>query len=138
LKKNGLYHIVDKEKNIKSFKILSYGTIKILIILNQLINCSKEENKTILIDEIENGLNLSLIKLLIKSCTNKKINTKNTQLIITTHNPAIIGNNNISELSSFIYFKNKFTNILNLKEIIKRTEDQKSIFKNKNYFNDYF
>ena len=118
---------------------LSFGTIKIVEIIANSIKLFKEGG-IMLIDEIENGLHLSLIKLIVKLYQDEDINLSKAQLFITTHNPSIFEQRIIKEHNVFVY-ENK--NILSLKQensktINSRTSDREAMIRAKNYYNDSF
>ena len=83
IKNKRVTFISDKENSF-SLQSLSDGTKKILILLNQ-FTFSKDE-ALLLIDEIENGMHLMLIKIIHSIWTSKDINKKLNQVIFTTHN----------------------------------------------------
>ena len=131
-----------KRKNRGSFKptvSLSFGTLKLFILLDELAKAI-ESGGTLLIDEIENGLNMSLIKLFMEVVKSEKFNKNSSQVILTTHNPQIINRTLISPYNAFMYLKsiNSFKNASNLHGLVNRTEDLQKIFLSKNYFNELF
>ena len=115
---------------------LSFGTLKTIEILAKSIKIL-ENGGLYLIDEIENGLHLSLIKLILAFYNSKEINQKNAQIILTTHNPLIFKEDVVSKFNAFMVENNNFINIKDHKAI-NRTEDQIGFISPKNYYNDYY
>ena len=74
------------EKNIYTldFEDESSGT-KILFALAPILKRAFEKTKIIIVDELEKSLHPTLVKYIIKLFNNEKLNTKNSQLIFTTH-----------------------------------------------------
>ena len=129
------------DNDLISTSELSFGTLKVLYIIWKFYLVSKYKNSVILIDEIENGLNMSLIRFIYKIFYSPEINQNNTQLIATTHSPSIFeekacGLQNafivVKENNKFIFERAKDT------KFIDRTEDLISMFKTKNYYNDHY
>ena len=139
MQKNQSYSIVSLDGTLKSINTLSFGTLKVLYILSEMIpQFSLKDSGLILIDEIENGLNISLIKLITSIITNDKVNRNNTQVIMTTHNASLFENGIISPYNAFIFVDNKFIRPIDDKNIIERTENLKRIFLSRNYYNESF
>lgn len=74
------------------FGVESLGTIKLFTVLPYLYSIL-ESGGIIFIDELENGLHLSLAKELIELFTNEKTNPNNAQLICTSHQPLLLDGN---------------------------------------------
>lgn len=74
------------EKNIYTldFEDESSGT-KILFALAPILKRAFEKTKIIIVDELEKSLHPTLVKYIIKLFNNEKLNTKNSQLLFTTH-----------------------------------------------------
>lgn len=74
------------EKNICTldFEDESSGT-KILFALAPILKRAFEKTKIIIVDELEKSLHPTLVKYIIKLFNNEKLNTKNSQLLFTTH-----------------------------------------------------
>lgn len=74
------------EKNIYTldFEDESSGTI-ILFALAPILKRAFEKTKIIIVDELEKSLHPTLVKYIIKLFNNEKLNTKNSQLLFTTH-----------------------------------------------------
>lgn len=117
-------------------RLLSYGTQKFLEIFARSISLFKNGG-VMLIDEIENGLHLSLIKLIIALYTDPDINKKHAQIILTTHNPLIAERNIINAQNVFMQEENNFVSIKKM-AAKKRASDIIALVKNKNYYNDIF
>ena len=120
-------------------KNLSFGTQKIIEIIYKSINLFNNGG-IMLIDEIENGLHISLIKLITTMYSDPDINIKGAQLFITTHSPSIFEEDIVDYHNVFVSNNDKF---ISLKEENKcstnsRTENIKAMIKTKNYFNDFF
>ncbi len=71
------------------FGMESLGTIKLFTVLPYLYSIL-ESGGIIFIDELENGLHLSLAKELIWLFTNEKTNPNHAQLICTSHQPLLL------------------------------------------------
>ena len=135
-------NIVKSSYNIYSHNVnipiaasnLSFGTKKILNILASSLKLFNNGG-IMVIDEIENGLHLSLVELLVKFYSKTKINKKNAQLLLTTHVP-VFAEEKIIRLYNIFIYDNK--NIHNLKHFSNRTSDIKQIVKRKNYYDDNF
>ena len=137
--KGDIIKIVDNNSENKNINTLSFGTLKIIYIFNKISKVfNSGENSFVLMDEIENGLNVSLIKLIITIFTDKDLNKNNVQLILTTHNPVLFDLGIISSYAAFINIDGKFKKPGDLENLINRTEDNKKLFMTKNYFNSYF
>lgn len=116
---------------------LSFGTQKLLEILYLSIDLF-EKGGILMIDEIENGLHLSLIKLIVAFYTDPEINKGKAQLLFTTHNPLIAEQEIIEHRNMFLQEGSSFINIRNINIQNKRTEDQQQILRAKNFYSDVF
>lgn len=67
----------------------SLGTIKLFTALPYLFDVL-ESGSVLIIDELENGLHLSLAKEIVNLFTNSDTNPKNAQLICTSHQPLLL------------------------------------------------
>lgn len=121
-----------------SSKNLSFGTKRLLQIISYSLDIF-ETGGFLLIDEIETGMHLSLVKFVIDLFTNEDINKTKAQLIITSHNPNIvevagvnIKNVLLEDGKNFFYIK-EFR-----KKEVNKTTDEESFVKSKNYYNDAF
>lgn len=134
----GQYHIVQKEnENYLNVSSLSFGTLKTLYIINESYSVFKDGG-IVLIDEIENGLNASLINLIVSFYTDEDINVGRGQLFLTTHVPYIFERNIIKNHNAFVFLNKKFEKVTEVANITKRTATYESMFLSKNYFNEYF
>ena len=115
---------------------LSFGTQKCLEVLAKSIYLF-ENGGVLMIDEIENGLHLSIIKLILAFYSDPNINKKNAQIILTTHNPLIAERDIVSSKNVYMVEKDNFISVKKMK-IKLRTEDSISMIKSKNYYNDIF
>lgn len=122
---------------------LSYGTKKVISIIHAAIPIL-QWGGCLMIDEIENGLHLSLIELIVSIFKNKHINRGQAQLISTTHNPLLFEREIIEHKNVFIGdidSEGKF-NFIKISDIDlgekQRTEAIYQLVKAKNYFNDIF
>ena len=113
---------------------LSFGTQKVLEILNNSLYLF-ENGGIVMIDEIENGLHISLIKLIVSLFEDPEINKASAQLLLTTHLPLLGEHNIINTWNIFIEENNSF---VQLRDLSSRTYDQEKIIKSKNYYNDFF
>ena len=67
----------------------SYGTYRFLSLAGPIIN-ALETGSILWIDEIDNGLHYDLVRALVALFQDEKINIRNAQLIINTHNISLI------------------------------------------------
>ena len=67
----------------------SLGTVKLFTALPYLYNVL-ESGGVLVIDELENGLHLSLAKEIVALFTNEESNPKHAQLICTSHQPLLV------------------------------------------------
>ena len=79
----------DSQSPISFFADESLGTIKLFTALPYL-QAVLESGGTLIIDEVENGLHLSLAKEIISLFTNEESNPHNAQLICTSHQPLLL------------------------------------------------
>ena len=70
----------------------SLGTVKLFTALPYLYD-TLEKGGVLIVDELENGLHLSLAKEIINLFTNSESNPHNAQLICTSHQPLLIDGN---------------------------------------------
>ncbi len=122
-----------------SAKNLSFGTQKILEILFKSLP-HFQDGGVMMIDEIENGLHLSLIKLLVSLFEDEEVNTAGAQLILTTHNPLIAERGIVRSNNIFIQDDIAFMNVKKVKltNSEKRNYSMEKMTKSKNYYNDLF
>lgn len=83
-----IHEVVDKNNNTfnigMGLESESEGT-RILFFLAPFLKYAFEDNKVIVIDELEKSLHPAIVEYIIKMFNNKKINKSNSQLIFTTH-----------------------------------------------------
>lgn len=83
-----IHEVVDENNNTYNigmgFEAESEGT-RILFSLAPFLKYAFDNNKIIIIDELEKSLHPSIVEYIIKMFNNKKINKSNSQLIFTTH-----------------------------------------------------
>lgn len=77
---------------ISFFADESLGTVKLFTALPYLYDVL-ETGGVLVIDEIENGLHLSLAKEIVKLFADESTNSKNAQLICTSHQPLLVSEN---------------------------------------------
>ncbi len=77
------------DSSISFFNDESLGTIKLFTALPYLFD-TLESGGVLIIDEIENGLHLSLVREIVNLFVNKKTNPNNAQLICTSHQPLLL------------------------------------------------
>lgn len=139
------YDLEDKKlkiflKDIENVSVttnnLSFGTLKMFQILSKAQNLF-DNGGVMFIDEIENGLHLSLIKLLVELFSDERINKSKAQLFLTTHNPLLI-EREIINVDNVIMNENR--SFVKISQINKngRTEDKIAFIKAKNFYNDIF
>ena len=102
---------------IEFFKDESLGTIKLFTTLPYLFDIL-EKGGVLVLDEIENGLHLSLVKEIISLFINEKTNPHNAQLICTTHQPLLVSND-VKKDQVWVISKDKFG-----KSFLKRLSDK--------------
>ena len=75
-----------------------------------------EEGRTIVVDELDNGLNPILIKYLIRLFSDKKSNKNGAQLIFNSHNSSILDSKLLRRDQIYLVNKDEFgqTKIKNL------------------------
>ena len=116
---------------------LSFGTQKVIEIIAKSLPIFADGG-VMIVDEIENGLHLSLVKLIVSLYENEKINLGQGQLILTTHTPLLFERDIITTRNAYIYDDNKFMTVKSLPFLNKRTYTLEQSLKAKNYFNDLF
>ena len=83
-----IHEVVDENNNTFNIGMgldtESEGT-RILFFLAPFLKYAFEDNKVIVIDELEKSLHPAIVEYIIKMFNNKKINKYNSQLIFTTH-----------------------------------------------------
>lgn len=129
------YHIDNGDYPIDQLK-LSFGTIKMIRLFANAINVFKKGG-ILLIDEVENGLHLSLIKLLVGIFSDPAINKHNAQLLLTTHNPLLFERGIVMIQNVYMSDKGNFCQVEQLSKA-KNEFDIFSFIKSKNYYNDLF
>ena len=122
--KNRNLQFWNKENNYLYFSQLSEGTKKI-IVLGSIILEALTNNKTLLIDEIEQSLHPTLVEFLLNLITSKSKNNF-TQLIFTTHSPLLAFTLENDELFFINNHENKyeFYNITTAIKLKLITKDQ--------------
>lgn len=115
---------------------LSFGTKKMLDIIAKAVDVFKTGG-ALIIDEIETGLHLSLVKLVVTLFHDDKLNTGKAQLVSTTHVPFIFEKGIISAKNAFVSTMGTFKP-LKSSNIIRRTEDLELSLRTKNYYSDEF
>lgn len=115
---------------------LSFGTRKTLDIIASALPLFKKGG-VLLVDEIETGLHLSLVKLIVQMFSEEKLNFGAAQLIVTSHNPLLFERGIINTKNGFIHNGFDFIPLRNSKAI-KRTEDLDLVVRPKNYYDDEF
>lgn len=91
---------------IEFFKDESLGTVKLFTTLPHLFDVL-EKGGILVLDEIENGLHLSLVREMISLFINEESNPHNAQLICTTHQPLLVSEN-VKRDQVWILSKDKF------------------------------
>ena len=81
--------VEEKTQSLNFFKDESLGTVKLFTALPYLYD-TLEYGGVLVLDEIENGLHLSLVRDIIRLFTDSDSNPHNAQLICTTHQPLLI------------------------------------------------
>ena len=118
---------------------LSSGTQKLLTTIDIILETFKE-GKMIFFDEIDNGLQMKIVKILLNLFTIKEINKNGSQIIFTTHNIAIVDAkmNYLNLKNLFFFFRKQAIEIINYWDWSKdnniRIENRSNIAKY--FFND--
>ena len=89
---------------ISFFEEESLGTIKLFSTLPYLYDVL-ENGDVLILDEIENGLHLNLVKEIIRLFTNPTRNPNNAQLIFTSHQPLLLDGTNAKRDQVWIMHK---------------------------------
>lgn len=82
----------DEQVPMTFFAEESLGTLKLFTALPYLYDVL-EEGGVLVVDELENGLHLSLAKEIVNLFTNEESNPKHAQLICTSHQPLLLEGN---------------------------------------------
>ena len=77
------------QKPMRFFTEESLGTVKLFTALPYLFD-TLEDGGILIVDEIENGLHLSLVKEIVKLFSDPRSNPNGAQLICTSHQPLLI------------------------------------------------
>lgn len=90
----GIHPIISDNEEIIEYKYLpieqeSHGTKTLFSLGGKILNAI-ETGSVIFIDELETGLHSYLAKLLVCLFQNKRINSKNAQLVFTTHDTTLL------------------------------------------------
>jgi len=93
-------------KSIDFFNDESLGTVKLFTVLPHLFDVL-EYGGIMILDEIENGLHLSLVKDVIRLFMDSESNPHNSQLICTTHQPLLVDGNTRRD-QVWVIYKNEF------------------------------
>lgn len=108
---SGVHKLFEKEELIGSRNIPleeeSHGTNRLYSLGGKILE-ALEKGSPLFIDEICTGLHLYLIKLLVMLFQNERINSKNAQLIFTTHNPNLLDKTMFRRDQIWFTEKNKF------------------------------
>jgi len=106
------------------FQEESKGTTTIFALGGRLLQ-ALENGDTVFIDEIETNLHPYLSKLLVCLFQNERINSNNSQLIFTTHNPVLLDKNLFRKDQVWFTDKNKFgmTDLYSLQDFSDVRED---------------
>ena len=101
-------------KQIEFFRDESLGTVKLFTILPHLYDVL-EAGGVLILDEIENGLHLSLVVDIINLFNSPESNPHNAQLICTSHQPLLVNRNTrrdqVWTISKDIYGKSQIKRI---------------------------
>ena len=93
--------------DISFFEEESLGTIKLFSTLPYLYDVL-ENGDVLILDEIENGLHINLVKEIIQLFTNPKRNPKYAQLIFTSHQPLLLDITNAKRDQVWIMHKTAY------------------------------
>ena len=129
---------IKNSDNPISARNLSFGTQKVIEILYKSMPLFRGGG-VMMIDEIENGLHLSLIKLITSIFEDEEINIAKAQLLMSTHNPLISEREIVKPFNLFMEDSLSFVSLKKIKfSNNKRTYNQVQLSKAKNYYNDLF
>lgn len=122
-----------KDKNTNKFFNLSLseeslGTQEAIFLIITIIGVINS-GKIMLIDEIENRIHPFIVEKLISLFADRKINTKNAQILFSTHQPYLI-----NELTKTQIF---FTEKENLETEIYRLDEVEGVRNDDNFYNKY-
>lgn len=110
---NNQFSIIINDQKVSS-DWLSSGTQKLITSVRLILKTFKE-GKLIFFDEIENGLQMKIVKLILNLFTNEKMNRLGAQIIFSTHNISFMDHKikyiNLKNL--FIFYKDKNVKIMN-------------------------
>lgn len=124
----GIHNLYDGDKYMQEeylpFAQESRGTYAFYCLGGMILKCLKE-GKIILIDEIETSLHAELTKLLISLFLDEKINSRNVQSIITTHETSLLDKNLLRRDQIWFVDKNEFgvTDLYSLQDFDSVRED---------------
>ena len=108
----------DANPDIDFFRDESLGTVKLFTMLPHLFD-TLDTGGILVLDEIENGLHLSLVKEIIGLFNSQQSNPKNAQLICTTHQPLLVNSSvkrdQVWIISKDLYGKSRIERMSNLK-----------------------
>lgn len=127
----------DKEMFISTnelIAILSAGTFRGVELYIRCID-SLRNGKTIIVDEIENSFQKNLLYNLLFLFNDEKINTKNAQLIFSTHYIEIL--DYLSRRDS-IFITHKESGIINVKNLYSDYDVRTELLKSKQFDNNVF
>jgi len=99
-----------KKVNTVLFEMLkseSSGTIKYLVLVSYLSYAIKQ-GQLILVDEIDSKFHALLLKFLLSTYLNNKVNASGSQMIFTTHSTFLLGKNMLRRDQAVIVEKNKY------------------------------
>ena len=137
-KLDAMHDVKDEYGYTKSYPIPfvfeSNGT-KLMFAYAPIVQQALEEGRTIVVDELDNGLNPILIKYLIRLFSDKKSNKNGAQLIFNSHNSSILDSKLLRRDQIYLVNKDEFgqTKIKNLYDYKARRTDnfRKSYFEEK-------
>ena len=120
--KHALYErgdlLPDASPDIDFFRDESLGTVKLFTMLPHLFD-TLETGGILVLDEIENGLHLSLVREIIDLFNSPQSNPKNAQLICTTHQPLLVSSSvkrdQVWIITKDLYGKSSLERLSNLK-----------------------
>lgn len=138
-KLDAMHDVKDENGNSKSFPIAfmfeSNGT-KLMFAYAPIVQQALEKGRTIIVDELDNGLNPILTKYLVKLFTDKKSNKNGAQLLFNSHESNLLDNKILRRDQIYLVNKDDYgqTKIKNLYDYKARRTDN---FR-KNYFDERY
>jgi AAA15 family ATPase/GTPase len=82
-------HVTEKGKAVFSLKEESFGTQRLFYLAGPILDML-DKGRTLIVDELDSSLHPLLVRRLVELFQNPDINSKNAQLIFTTHDTSLL------------------------------------------------